>query len=598
MRRRQALGLPASLGLAGALHAATDGGGQKVLRVSFPTAETGFDPARVTDIYSATITGHIFDALLEFDHLARPVQLRPRVAAAMPEVSPDFRVWTVRLTRGIHFADDPAFKGAKRELTAQDFVYSFKRFADPAVKSPNWAALAEVQIIGLAALRERALQDRRPFDYDTEIEGLRALDRYTLQFHLAAPRPRFAESLANSPNYGAVAREVVESYGDKITEHPVGTGPFRLTAWRRSSQMVLERNPNYRQETWSSSPAADDAEGQAIAQRLKGRTLPMVDRVEVSVIEESQPRWLSFLNGQTDLVVVPQDFGPQAMPGGRLAPHLAKRGMQGWRVLTPSTQFTFFNMDHPLVGGYTPDKVALRRAILLSYDVQREIDLVYRGAAVRAQSMINPHGSGYDPAFRSDASSYDPARAQALLDLYGYVDRNGDGWRERPDGQPLVLEQLTQPTGLNRQLDELWKKAMDAVGLRVVFKPAKWPENLKAARAGKAMMWRLGTTATLSDGQQVLQRLYGPQSGQANIARFRLKDFDTVFDRLTALQDGPEREALFAKAKRLMVAWAPYRAHLHQYADVVAQPWLMGYRRPVFWTDWWQFVDILPHADA
>jgi ABC-type transport system substrate-binding protein len=520
------------------------------------------------------------------------------VALGLPEHSADHRVWTVRLRPGVYFGDDPAFKGARRELVAQDFVYTLKRFADPANKSQNWPSTAEFRILGLNELRDKALKDKAPFDYDTEIEGLRALDRHTLQITLGRARPRFAESLANSSTYGAVAREVVEFYGDKIMEHPVGTGPFRLASWRRSSQIVLERNPGYRQPAWEATPATGDAEGQAYVKQLQGRTLPLVDRVEVSIIEEAQPRWLSFLNRQIDLVAVPQEFSAQALPGGKLAPHLARKGIQGWRFTTPATQFTFFNMEHPVVGGYTPEKVALRRAIFLAYDVQREIDQVYRGAGVRAQSMINPLGSGYDPNFRSDAATYSPPRAKALLDLYGYTDRDGDGWRELPDGQPLVLECTTQPEGLSRQLDELWKKALDAVGIKVVFKPAKWPENLKAARAGKVMMWRLGTTATASDGQQVLQRLFGPEKGQANIARFELKAFDEVFNRLTVLEDGPERNALFAQAKRLMVAWAPYRAHVHPYADVVAQPWLVGYRRPVFWYDWWHQVDILPHTDA
>jgi ABC-type transport system substrate-binding protein len=598
MNRRDALALPAALAGAGGAQAVTDAAGRKVLRVVFPVAETGFDPAKVNDVYSATINGHIFEAPYGYDHLARPVKLRPRVAIGLPEHSADHRVWTVRLRPGVYFGDDPAFKGARRELVAQDFVYTLKRFADPANKSQNWPSTAEFQILGLNALRDKAVKTKQPFDYDTEIEGLRALDRHTLQITLGRARPRFAESLANSSTYGAVAREVVEFYGDKSMEHPVGTGPFRLASWRRSSQIVLERNPSYRQTPWEATPAAGDAEGQAWVKQLQGRTLPLVDRVEVSIIEEAQPRWLSFLNRQIDLVAVPQEFSAQALPGGKLAPHLARKGIQGWRFTTPGTQFTFFNMEHPVVGGYTPEKVALRRAIFLAYDVQREIDQVYRGAGVRAQSMINPLGSGYDPAFRSDAATYSPPRAKALLDLYGYTDRDGDGWRELPDGQPLVLECTTQPEGLSRQLDELWKKALDAVGIKVVFKPAKWPENLKAARAGKVMMWRLGTTATASDGQQVLQRLFGPEKGQANIARFELKAFDEVFNRLTVLEDGPERNALFAQAKRLMVAWAPYRAHVHPYADVVAQPWLVGYRRPVFWYDWWHQVDILPHTDA
>ena len=598
LKRRDTLALGAALALpALELAAQTAPAGQKVLRIVFPVAETGFDPVRLSDVYSVTVTSHIFDAAYEFDHLARPVKLRPRVAAAMPEHSADHRVWTVRLKPGIFFADDPAFKGpdgrpVRRELVAQDFVYTWKRFADPANKSPNWPSVDELKLLGMAALRKRALDEKKPFDYDSEIEGLRALDRYTVQYTLADPRPRFAEALAVSATFGAVAREVVEFYGDKIVEHPVGTGPYKLVQWRRSSLIVLERNPHYRERLWDADPAADDAEGQAILRRMKGRRLPLVDRVEISIIEEAQPRWLSFLNAQVDLVAVPQEFAPLAMPGGKLAPHLAKRGVQGWHVLVPTTQLSFFNMEHPVVGGNEPHKVALRRAVWLSIDVEREARLVYRGLAIPAQSIINPGTTGYDPSFKSENSQYSPARAKALLDLYGYVDRDGDGWREQPDGQPLLLEWASQPDSLSRQIDELTKKALDAIGIRVIFKPAKWPENLKAARAGKLMVWRVGSSATQTDGQQILQRLYGPEAGQGNIARFRLAAFDKVYDRLTALTDGPEREAAFDEAKRLAIAYAPYKVHVHQFVDVLAHPWIEGYRRPLFWYDFWHLVDI------
>lgn len=602
MKRRDTLALGAAAGAAlllpqGALASAPaaapgKAAAGKVLRIVFPVAETGFDPVRLSDVYSVTITGHIFEAAYEFDYLARPVKLRPRLAAGMPEVSADFRVWTVRLRPGTFFADDPAFKGTQRELTAQDFVYTWKRFADPANKSPNWSSVDEQKVVGLAALRKKALDEKKPFDYDAEIEGLRALDRYTLQYTLQDPRPRFAESLAISATFGAVAREVVEFYGDKIVEHPVGTGPFRLASWRRSSQIVLERNPSYRERLWSAEPAPGDTEGQSILQRMQGKRLPLADRVEVQVIEEAQPRWLSFLNAQIDLLAVPQEFVPVAMPGGKLAPHLAKKGVQGWRVLVPTTQLSFFNMEHPVVGGLEPHKVALRRAVWLAIDVDREIRLAYRGQAIPAQSFINPGTTGYDPAFKSENSEYNPAKSKALLDMYGYVDRDGDGYREQPSGEPLLIEWSTQPDQLSRQFDELLKKSLDAIGLRVVFKPAKWPENLKAARNGKYMAWRVGSTATQTDGQQILVRLYGPQVGQGNIARFRLKAFDELYDKLTALPDGPERLALFDVAKRLAIAYAPYKVHVHQYVDILAQPWLAGYRRPMFWYDWWHMVDV------
>ena len=594
MKRRDTLALAAALALPG-IEANADapaGAAQKVLRVVFPIAETGFDPVQVSDLYSRTATAHIFDALYEFDHLARPVKLRPRVAAAMPEHSEDYRVWTIRLLPGIYFDDHEAFKGAKRELVAQDFVYSMMRVADPANKSSLWPTVEDVKFIGLAALREKTLKDKKPFSYDTPIEGLRTLDRHTIQYQLAQPNPRFVEFLADSSILGAVAREVVEMYGGNVMEHPVGTGPYRLAQWRRSSQMVFERNPNYREVIWNAEPAPGDAEAQAMVKRLKGRRLPLIDRVEVAVIEESQPRWLSFVNGQIDLVAVPQEFVPVATPGGVLAPNLKKKNIQSWRVLMPQTQLTYFNMDHPTVGGLEPHKVALRRAVCLSMDVPREIRLVYRGAAIPAQSIIQPHTSGYHVNFKSENSDFDAARARALLDLYGYTDRDGDGWRELPDGQPLLLECGAQPDGLSRQRDELLKKGLDAIGVRIVFKTAKWPENLKAARNGKLMMWRFGNQASVTDSQEILQRLYGPQTGQLNYARFKLPAFDAVFDKLTALADGPERDALFDQAARIAIAYAPYKVHLHQYVDVLAHPWLDGYRRPLFWNEWWHMADV------
>ena len=183
----------------------------------------------------------------------------------MPQVSDDFRVWTIRLRPGIYFQDDPAFKGEKRELTAQDYVYSFKRFFDPRWKSPNYPRLSEERIVGLATLRDTALKSKKPFDYDREVDGVRALDRYTLQFTLEESRPRFLHLLALGDLYGAVAREVVEAYGDAIPAHPVGTGPFRLADWRRSSRIVLERSPTYREVFYDAEPDADDAEGQSTA---------------------------------------------------------------------------------------------------------------------------------------------------------------------------------------------------------------------------------------------------------------------------------------------------------------------------------------------
>ncbi|MDN3918984.1 ABC transporter substrate-binding protein [Roseateles violae] len=565
----------------------------KVLRYAFRVAETGFDPAKISDIYSRGVTAHIFEGLYSYDQLARPAKLIPLTAEGMPEHSADFKTWTIRIKPGILFADDPAFGGKKRELVAEDYIYAFKRVADPKVNSSHWSEIEEQGFVGLAEYRNELRKSGKPYDYDKPIPGLRALDRHTLQFQLEKPRPRLPGVLAQGDLYGAMAREVVEAYPDKAMEHPVGTGPFVLKEWRRSSRIVLERNPNYRERVYEAQPAADDAEGQALLAKFKGRRLPMIDRVEISIIEENQPRWLSFLGGEFDFLDrVPDEFITQVMPQGKLAPNLAKKGMRGYRVLNADVLFNVFNMEDPVIGGYTPERVALRRAIGLATDVEREIRQARRGQAIPAQSMYMPYVDAYDPEYKSEMSEYDPARAKALLDLYGYVDKDGDGWREQPDGSPLVLESLTTPDGAQRQIDEIWQKALAKVGLRVTFKPGKWPENLKALRAGKFQIWSLGASAAMPDSQDFLTQLYGPHIGGQNYARFRHEAADRIFERTGVMPDGPERVALFRETKRIVAAYMPYKYKGHRYVTDLVQAQLSGYRRHPFKQDWWEYVDI------
>jgi ABC-type transport system substrate-binding protein len=603
--RRRVLQAAASLVLPAGAHAQpatapAPPAAARVLRLA-SESETGFDPARVGDVRSLRITSHIFETLLEFDPLARPVKLRPRTALAMPEPGDDFRSWTVRLKPGIRFTDDPAFRattgGGLRELVAADYAYSLKRLADPATKSPGWSAAEQIGIAGLAALRREAIEQKKPFDYDRPIPGLQVLDRHTLRFVLEAGRPRFPQWLAGAST-AAVAREVIEAHGEQSMQHPVGTGPFRLAEWRRASRIVLARNPHYRAVRFDAEPAADDLEGQAILARLKGRLLPMVDRVEIDVIDEKQPTWLAFLNGEHDWVELPDGFLPVAMPGGRLAPNLKKRGIRADFAVLPSTYYTMFNMEHPLVGGYTPERVALRRAIGLAIDVRREVELLRHGSAVVAQSPVAVHLSGFHAAWKSEMSEYSPAKARALLELYGWRDRDGDGWREAPDGQPFTLEMATQPSQETRRFDELMKRDMAAIGLRISFRAAQWPEQYKAARAGKLMMWSVSGRASAPDGIEGLLRYEGKAAGGINLSRFDLPEMNATIAKLQALPDGPEREALFDHAKRLTVAWMPYKLRTHLAATALVQPWLVGYRRPLFWNNWFEFVDIEPRPVA
>ena len=566
---------------------------EKVLRYSFRIAETGFDPPQLSDLYSRTIVANIFDSLYEWEFLARPVRMRPRTAAGMPEASPDFKTYTIRLRPGLYFNDDPSFNGRRRELVAADYVYALKRIYDPRWKSPHLSTVEEEKILGLMELRQRAIAGKHPFEYDRDVEGVRAIDRYTIQFKLGEPSPRFVENLLTDPTLvPGTAREAVEHYDDKIMEHPVGTGPYKLARWVRSSLVVLDKNPNFRDLLYDEEAPAGDPVAQAAVGKLKGRKVPMVDRVEVHIVEENQPRWLSFVRGDMDVMEqVPEDFTYVAIPNNKIAPNLAKRGIYAVRYARADASLSYFAMENPVVGGYTPDKVALRRAMALAVDLDEEIRVARRGQAIPGQSPIGPNTWGYDPAFRSEMSEFSRAKAKALLDMHGYVDRDGDGWREQPDGSPLVIEYSTQPDDFNRQLVTLWKKNMDAIGIRIVFNYAKWPENLKASRAGKLMMWGVGWS-TDPDGSNFLVLGYGPSKGQSNHARFDLPEFNRLYEQQKRMPNGPERMAVMTEAKKLMIAYMPYKVHVHRIWTDLAQPWVVGYHRNVFVRDFWRYVDI------
>ena len=251
-------------------------------------------------------------------------------------------------------------------------------------------------------------------------------------------------------------------------------------------------------------------------------------------------------------------------------------------------------MEDPVVGGYTPEKIALRRAVGMGYDVDEFIRVILKGRATPAMSPIPPDIAGYDPELKTQAQLYDPAAARALLDRFGYRDRDGDGYRETPDGKPLVLERWSAPTTLQRQADEQWKKNMDAIGLRIVFKKDRLPELRKMARAGKIPMRTDGWNADYPDAENYMQLLYGPNAGPGleNQARFRLPEFDKLYEAARKLPDSPERTKLFDRMTELVLAYAPWRLQEHRIEDQLAQKWIRNFRPHPIRSEVWRYIDV------
>jgi ABC-type transport system substrate-binding protein len=565
----------------------------RTLRVAFPIAENGFDPQAVYDEYSAKVCNAIFDPLYTYDYFARPAKLVPNTADGMPRIEDGGRTFIVKVRQGIYFAPHPAFGGRKRELTADDYVYSIKRNLDPRVRS-YYLYVFENRLVGLGPVLASARKTGK-LDYGAPIEGLKTLDRYTLQVKFSEPNWSFPYWLATTP-MAAVAKEVIAMKGDesgRVMEDPVGTGPYRLGEWRRSQKIVLEANPDFRDLRYPSPPPGSADEDVATAKGLAGRRLPLVPRVEISIIEESQPRLLAFRSGNLDYVDVPSSLAQNVLDGAKLKPEFTDKGVRLHRQIEPSLAFYFFNMDDPVVGGYTPEKIALRRAIVMSQDRRERIRVLSNGQAELATQMIPPPVPGHSPAL-AQKDPYDPAAARALLDKFGYKDRDGDGYRETPDGKPIVLIKGAVPTAAERAANELWKKNLDAIGLRTDFFIEKWPELNKRSEAGQLMIWNLAWIAGFPDADNFYSPLYSKNIGLSNDARLRLPEYDKAYEAMLALPEGPERVVQYRRMNELIAAYAPWMLDSYSYQNLIAQPRLRGLKLHPFLRDRYMYFDLAP----
>jgi ABC-type transport system substrate-binding protein len=399
--------------------------------------------------------------------------------------------------------------------------------------------------------------------------------------------------LAHEPT-SAVAREVIEAYADesgRAMSNPVGTGSYKLAHWIRSSKIILEANPDYRGFVWDFKPGPG-AEDALIVKEMKGKKMPQVGRVEISIMEEDQSRLLAFQNGELDLMNMEGPLAPRVMVGGELTPEMKKKGVKLSRFIDPEISYHYWNLTDPVVGGLTKEKIALRRAMAMAYPVEEEIRVIRNGQAVEAQFPIPPGVVGHDPNYRSSIK-YDPAGANALLDKFGYK-KGADGWRTLPDGKPLVIRYASRPDSLWRQMDELWKKTFDAIGIKMEVQKDKFAELLKLEKECKLMMRTAAWIADYPDADNFMQLLYGKNIHQSNNACAVIPEYDRLYEQSLRMQDSPARNKLYHEMAKIIEAYAPWRLDISRYRNMLVQPRVLGFKKHPILHSEWQYIDVVP----
>ncbi|CAM3641119.1 Periplasmic dipeptide transport protein precursor [Vibrio aerogenes CECT 7868] len=581
--------LAAAITTSGSLYAA---GPHGTLNVDIDGPATGFDPAKVGDNYSMQVVGNVYDTLLTYDYLARPVKLVPNVIESMPQITNGGKTYTFKIKPGIYFADDPAFKGKKRELVAADYVYSLKRILDKTINSPTNYLLAG-KFVGADKLVKAA--GNGPLNYDTKIEGIKALDKYTLQLNLKEPNFNFSVIMA-MPSFGAVAREVIEANAANTNAHPVGTGPYTLSDWKPGNLISLTANPNFRHKVFDFKPDPSDPVSVKVAKEMHGKTIPQIKNINIHIIEEEQPAWLAFLNKQLDLSGIPQPaykealvMNPDNPQDVKLAKKFVDQGISLQRTKLLEITFYFFNMEDPVVGGYTPKKIALRRAIAMAYPRAETIARIRRGQATPVNYIIPEGVAGHNPNVTS-AVQYNPAKANALLDAAGYK-IGADGFRTQPDGSPLSVEMGTGTAAIDREWNEFWQQTFDAVKIKLTFKTGKWNELAKMNREGKLQMWGLAWFADYPDGDNFMQMFYGPNTGDSNWSGFNLPAVNKEYEASLKLPDGPERQKLYDKINKQVAQYQPFIMGDTRISSSVTHDYVHGYKKhPIIGS--WRYMSL------
>lgn len=527
------------------------------------------DPGNIGDTSSAAVASQIFECLYDYHYLKRPYELIPNIAKEMPRVSENGLVYTIKIRENVFFTEDECFGGKKRELTVNDFIFAWKRLANIKYLSRNWWVF-DGKIAGLDEFREytKTVSNEDEVDYCRTVEGLTAIDKYTLQVKLTKPWPQFLYMLAHLPT-AAISKEAVDHYGKNIINNPIGTGPFILSKWVKGSYIEMVKNPDYRDVYYPSDGEIGDVNNGMLADA--GRKIPFLDRLFFMIIEEDPPAWFLFLQGKLDASGIPKDNFDQAIrPGQRLSQELIEKGIKLQVYRRPSTYWIGFNMEDEILGKNKP----LRQAISYCIDKKKYIELFTNNRAEKATGFIPPLMRSFDPNISSFGLNYDIGKGVELIKE-----------AEQIHGGEIPPLKLAMPSTdvISRQQGQFFKKAFKDIGLELEIDYMDWPTYLERLHKKDLQIFQSGWLADYPDAENFLQLFYSKNvSPGPNSFNYVNREFDEIYETAHVLLDADARVELYKRAQEIVIEDCPAVFMLHGVAYILYHDWVENYKPNVF----------------
>jgi ABC-type transport system substrate-binding protein len=582
---------------------------RKVYYTVYQEAPKTLDPAVAYTTGAHAVTGNVYDTLLEYHYLKRPYTLVPGLASAVPtgEPRPGGQVaYRFELRPDLLFHDDEAFEalgtGARtRRVEAADVAFALQRIADPSVNSP--VAEPFSNLVGFSEFSQR-LQARRDEDPGfralpvheqyaavSGIEGVRVQGETKLELVLKEPYPQilywFAMPFTTPVPWEAIAYYDGNEGRPHFADHPVGTGPYRLSLYRKHDRMVLEKSPNWygvRHPEWQAEGAVYPSEGEVgdreaglLPPDLVGQPLPFVERIEFRREKESIPAFNKFLQGYYDASGIIRESFDKVIHEDSLSPEMEALGIRLEKSVVPAVYYLGFNMDDPVVGGAAGERGRkLRQAMSLAIDAEEYMRLFTNGRGIPAQSVLPPGIFGHDPEYRNPYRQVDLERARAHLAEAGYP-----GGVDPETGKPLRLTFDTYDTSAQGLLRfQFYVNAWRRLGLDVRIEATNYNQFQEKVRKGGYQIFQWGWVADYPDPENFFFLLWSEmarsKSQGPNTANFSDPRFDALFLEMKSRDNDDERVRIVQGMRSILEEERPWIELFHPENYALYHGWLEG----------------------
>ncbi len=557
----------------------------KVMQLPIRTdGPKSLDPVVGSTTYDNMACAQFYETLLT-NKYANPMEMEPLLLAEMPTSEDGGTTWHFKLKPEVYFQDNACFPDGKgRAITSDDVFYSIKRLADEKYKLKNWWLLDHT-ILGFNEYKD-VQNAADQFDYDAPVEGFRKINDVEFEIILEKPVYRFLYILSMFQT-SIVSHEAVEFYGENFARNPVGTGPFILDTWVPKQSMTANRNPNYHEVLYPERSEWSKADKRNRLHRAAGKQVPFVDRIEFTMFAEDQPMWLEFSKGKLGYSQVPEDYFTEAfdLASRELSEEYLRKGIRSHSNMLLDFTFRGFNMEDELLGGYTPEKIALRRAISYAMDLDEINKTFYNGRRIVYDGPIPPGLDGHPENHRADAAARGPnlSKAKKLLAEAGY-----------PNGEGLPpIRFLTSQSAINNAVGEMVKRQLAEVNIK--FEPVylDFSTLIENINKKKAPMFGFAWASDYPDAENNLALFFGPnESPGSNHYNYKRPEFDTLYEKILTMGPSDERTAIYEQMRDMVLDDCAYIGGMARERFYLINPWLRNCKPTERYYGWFKYLDV------